>query len=1289
MYSFLIRKIFFSLLAISFFNTGLYAQQGKTDPTFNTTDNGTIGDGFDNTVRTLSLQSDEKLIVGGDYLNLNGISSPYLTRLNVDGSIDESFTTGTGFNGKVYSCCILPDRKIVIGGSFTAYNGGSSGRLIRLNTDGSQDTSFNTTIGATNGIIYKVCPQTDGKIILVGSFTKYNNVTVNRIARILPDGALDTSFTTGTGSSLTITNVEILEDDKILLTGNFTAFNGIAANRIVRLYPDGSVDQSFNIGTAFNDDVNAIAVQSDGKIILGGKFTAYNEITANRIIRLHPDGTPDTAFLSGSGLSKDAVQVIRIDASGTITVGGSFNGFYNNTEVSRLFFLNQDGTLKTDFYTGSGPESASVLALENSTDGSWYIGGSFSVFDGQNQGRIARINADGEYDTGYLSAGIGFNNSVLKVLALENKQTMVFGNFNKFNGTDSSKIARLLENGTLDDTFNFGQQGANNVIKTAVLQVDGKIVFAGNFTKYNGLISNRIARILADGTIDANFNIGSGFNNQVYAMAIQPDQKIIVGGNFSSYNNAPANRIIRLLPDGVPDAGFKVGLGADAIIDVILIQPDGKLLVAGRFTSFDNQIIPGLVRLNSDGSIDAGFNTGMGFDKNVYALALQSDQKIIVGGSFLLYNGIPQKRILRLHPNGDLDTTFDSGTGFSKGDVLTVLVQPDDRILAGGTFSGTYKTKPSLRIIRLLKTGERDSGFQAALNNKLHTMTFTADRKLMIGGDFNSVSGVSKHRIARLKICLEKTVWDGVSWSNGFPSRGKEVVFTEDYANLTTTNSCSCTINEGKTVNLLSGNTLEIQFDYSGLGTLILHDTASLYQDDDEIINSGTVHVIRKSSPVLKFDYTYWSSPVANQRLIDVSPKTLADKFFSFNYLLGDWTIENPADPMVLGKGYIIRGPQDFSVVAASKFEALFKGIPNNGKITLNMGDKDTFNLIGNPYPSAINADLFLDENRENIKGTLYFWTHNTPINNYEYASDDYAIYNLLGGTGTRAALSPGVNETIPDGTIASGQAFFAMSKNAGIVEFNNSIRIMGRNSTFFKSDIKNKKTEKPAIEKHRIWLDLENSKGVFKQILIGYIQGASDLTPDNYNAESLKGNEYVDFYSILENKNLAIHGSVMPFKVSDSAAIGYDTAVEGNFTIRIDHVDGLFENRNVYIEDKILKVIHNLKDSPYSFSTSRGTFKERFLIHYNDKSLKSKNFEKSEDPVFISVKNGSVLIKSTKEKMKEIEIFDISGKLVYTKKAINESEFHLSNLQLSHQIFLLKITFENNNRIVRKFLLQ
>ncbi|MCD0470040.1 delta-60 repeat domain-containing protein [Flavobacterium sp. JAS] len=1142
----MIRKILCSLILISStFSLGLYAQQGKVDDTFNTLDNGLNGDGFDNTVRTLSMQSDENLIVGGDYLSLNGMPVSYLTRLKLDGTIDESFSTGTGFNGKVYTTYIQLDGKIIVGGSFTSYNGISSGRLIRLNEDGTLDDTFNTSIAATTGIIYNICPQSDGKIIIVGSFTKYNNVTVNRIARLLPNGALDPTFMTGVGASVNITNVRVLSNGKILISGNFSSFNGVSSNRIARLNADGSVDTSFNIGTGFSDDVNAIAVQADGKIILGGNFTTYNEVTANRIIRINENGSIDNSFLSGSGISAGAVQIIKTDVLGQIMVGGSFTGFYNGDSINRVFLLNTDGTLNTDFDMGSGPGSASVLALNNDSEGSWHVGGSFLTFDGQNQGRLAKVTVDGEHDNSYLSAGVGFDNSVLKILPLENNKTMVFGNFTKFNGAPNFRIARLLDNGFSDPSFNLDKSGANNSIRSGVLQSDGKIIFGGNFTKYNDILCNRIVRILPDGRIDTSFNVGTGFNSQVYAMAIQSDEKVVVAGNFTAYNGSTGlGRIIRLLPDGSRDTSFIVGLGADAIIEAVLIQPDGKILVAGRFNSFNGNTFARLVRLNSNGSIDSGFNIGNGFDKNVYAIALQSDQKIIAGGSFLNYNGIAQKRILRLNSDGSLDVTFESGTGFSKGDVRSILVQPDDRILVGGTFSGTYKNTVSSRLLRLLKTGNYDVSFDAPINNSLFTMSLTADYRLLIGGSFNSVSGISKHRIARLKLCLHSTTWNGTSWSNGLSSGGKELFFKENFSSLTTANVCSCSIDEGKTVTLLSGNTLGIEFAYLGLGTLVLEDSASLYQSDDDMINTGTIHFKRKAKPMLRYDFIYWSSPVENQKLIDVSPTTLSDKYKSYDGLANVWKVEEPSNSMVVGKGYSIRAPQEFSTTERYSFEATFKGIPNNGKVEINLESDNSFSLVGNPYPSAVDANVFLTENASKIKGVLHFWTHNTPLTNLKYTSDDFATYNLLGGVGT-SATSLGINTTEPDGTIAAGQSFFLKSKSLGSIEFTNKMRIQGRNASFFKPARNDKEANKVTIEKHRIWLNLKSNEGAFKQILVGYIDGVTDS--NNYNAEVLSGNQFLDFYSIIENKKLVIQGRALPFSENDSIVLGYKTTVEGS----------------------------------------------------------------------------------------------------------------------------------------------
>ncbi|WP_239023064.1 T9SS sorting signal type C domain-containing protein [Flavobacterium endoglycinae] len=1273
----MIKKILLtSLIALLFYNNCLYAQQGKIDITFNTLDDGLKGDGFNDVVRALYLQPDENLLVGGDYLSLNGSSVSYLTRLKPDGTIDENFNTGTGFNGKIYAINVQPDGKIIAAGNFTAYNGNSAGRIIRLNNDGTQDLSFNTSIGAPTGIIYNISLQSDGKIIIVGSFTKYNTKTVNRIARILPDGTLDPFFDTGTGSTLNITNSRILSDGKILLTGNFTLFNKIESNRIIRLNTDGSVDTNFNIGTGFNDDVNAIVIQPDGKIILGGNFTSYQENTANRIIRINQDGSVDTEFL-GTGFNSGNVEIIKTDTQGNIMVGGNFTSKYNGTDVNRVILLDSKGLLKTDFDIGLGPASASVFALANDQEGSWFIGGSFSVFDGQNQGRLAKVNFEGEQDSSYLSSGIGFNNSVFKIIPQENKKTIVVGNFITFNNNPAPRIARLLEDGSSDPDFNKEQTGANNLIKSAILQADGKIIIGGNFTKYNDVLCNRLARILPDGSFDPTFNIGSGFNNQIYAMAIQSDGKIIVAGNFTRFNNdSSVERILRLLPDGSRDFTFNARI--EAIIDDVLVQPDGKILVAGRFNGH-------LVRLSSDGSIDPDFNIGVyGFDKNVYAIALQSDNKILVGGFFLSFNGQSQKKISRLNPNGSLDTSFDSGTGFNKGDVRAFLIQPDGRILVGGSFSGTYKNTSALRLIRLMKNGDLDPSFTVTLNNKLYTFGLTYNHRLLIGGDFNSVSGVSKHRIARLKLCLDSTTWDGISWSNGYPSGGKEIFFKGDFPALVSSDVCSCNIDSGKEVTIPSGQTLSIEFSYSGEGILNLEDSASLYQSDDDIKNTGIIHLKRNTKPILKFDYTYWSAPVQNQKLIDVSPNTLYDKYFSYNPVSG-WQFENPYFDMISGKGYIIRGPQEFSTSTASTYKAIFKGIPNNGKIDVNMGAADSFNLIGNPYASAIDADVFLKKNEFKTKGTLYFWTHNTPITNYEYTADDYAVYNLVGGIGTKAN-SDGINETIPNGKIASGQSFFIKSNAAGTIEFNDGMRIPNQNNAFFKPS-ENKNLVKDEIEKHRFWLNLRNDKGAFKQLLAGYVTGATNNYDINYDGEILEGNQFVDFYSIVENKKLAIQGRGLPFEDTDQIILGYKTTISGEFTIGIDHTDGIFVDQDIYLEDKLNQNWQNLQSGDYAFTSPIGTFEDRFVLHYKYQTLGDKKIETHKNDILVSSKHKIININSLNVNLKAVDIFDTRGRLIYSKKKIGKSDLEISNLNAADQVLLLKITLENEYSEVKKII--
>jgi hypothetical protein len=467
---------------------------------------------------------------------------------------------------------------------------------------------------------------------------------------------------------------------------------------------------------------------------------------------------------------------------------------------------------------------------------------------------------------------------------------------------------------------------------------------------------------------------------------------------------------------------------------------------------------------------------------------------------------------------------------------------------------------------------------------------------------------------------VKRTFYNGSSWSIA-PNASLKAVFTGDATITTPLDACSCEINSGVKVvvgvpgalNDTAVMKLENGLDIVGTGTLTFENNASLIQvNDANNINSGAIIYKRNTKAMKNFDYTYWSSPVVGQTLYSLSPNTLSDKYLSFS--MNKWIVEPGTNVMNVGKGYIIRVPKPhfWPDPTASTYvqSAEFNGTPNNGAYTLPIAPVGYSNLIGNPYPSAMSADEFLLENSVNnnrIQGTIRFWTHNTVINSSsKYSATDYASYNRLGGVGTMAAPSAGtggVNSDIPSGYIAAGQSFMTISASgAGPVVFNNSMRVSlaGKNFQFFKG-IKSKAV---ALEKHRIWLNLANSEGAFKQMLVGYTTGATNGFDMAFDGVSSDSNKYVDFYSVNDNKNYVIQGRALPFDKTDKVPLGYKTSIEGTFTISIDKIDGVLANQTVFIEDKATNVVHNLKNGTYTFSTSIGTFNDRFVLCYKDNSV-------------------------------------------------------------------------------------
>ena len=367
--------------------------------------------------------------------------------------------------------------------------------------------------------------------------------------------------------------------------------------------PPSLNDFSFNksnVSSGFNNTVRTFAVQSDGKIVVGGFFTSHDGTTTNRIVRLNADGSRDNSFAIGSAFN-EAVYSVAIQADGKIVVGGFFTS-YNGTPINRIARLNADGTLDTSFVVGSGFGST-VFTLAIQPDGKIIAAGVFRSYNGTSLNRIARLNADGSLDTSWvLGSGVNsYQAAVWSLNILPDGKIILGGKFGSYSGTQHGlNRIRINADGTLDLSFVKGVTFpvTTNIVYSVAIQSDGKIILGGLFTSYNNTVANRIVRLNADGTHDASFVSGSGFDSTVFSLAIQPDDKILVGGGFTSYNGTTTNFIAKLNAAGTLDTSFEIGSGFNSTVDILVIQPDGKILVGGVFTTFNGITRTRIARLH-------------------------------------------------------------------------------------------------------------------------------------------------------------------------------------------------------------------------------------------------------------------------------------------------------------------------------------------------------------------------------------------------------------------------------------------------------------------------------------------------------------------------------------------------------------------------------------------------------------------------------------------------------------------------------------------------------------------
>jgi uncharacterized delta-60 repeat protein len=580
-----------------------------------------------------------------------------------------------------------------------------------------------------NGPIRVVVVQPDGKILIGGDFTALSPnggapVTRGGIARLNLDGTLDTAFNPNPlnppGSS--VLAIALQPDGKILVGGNFAGIAGQGRNRIARLDGTTGLADSFNPNA--DSDVSSIAVQADGKILAGGTFALIGGQTRKNIARLDATtGLADSFDPNANG----HVRTIALQADGKVLAGGFFTsiGGQPRNRIARLNAL----TGLADSFNPNATEVVYSIVVQ--PDGKILAGGFFSNIGGQQRHNIARLDAaTGAAD----SLDPDASGAVFSIAIQPDGKILAGGNFTDIGGTARYRIGRFDPTTGLADSFN--AVVVNAEVNSIAVQADGKILLGGGFGGIGGQGRNRIARLEADGRLDQTLN--TFFNStRIATTAIQPDGKMLVGGDFVIVGGVNRHNIARLNTDGTLDTAF-IPPYLSHRVHSFALQTDGKVLVG-----HDSQPYMGvngyLIRLDgATGSLDDSFRPST--NTSVNAMAVQADGKILVAGGFL------NKILTRLNPDGTIDTTFNPN---GAGGVFSITLQSDGKILLGGVFS-SVGGQPRNNIARLNPDGTLDMAFNPNADNFVISIAVQTDNKIVVGGTFANIGGQPRNNIARL-----------------------------------------------------------------------------------------------------------------------------------------------------------------------------------------------------------------------------------------------------------------------------------------------------------------------------------------------------------------------------------------------------------------------------------------------------------------------------------------------------------------------------------------------------------
>jgi predicted outer membrane repeat protein len=532
------------------------------------------------------------------------------------------------------------------------------------------------------------------------------------------------------------------------------------------------------------------------------------------------------------------------------------------------------------------------------------------------------------------------------------------------------------------------------------------------------------------------------------------------------------------------------------------------------------------------------------------------------------------------------------------------------------------------------------------------------------------------------------TTWTGgtstdwtntANWINGVPDATKDVVIETGTFQPTIASNVSVkslTLNASTSLTVSSGNLTVVNelINNAGATAVVFENNANLIQGTATTVNAntGSVTVKRNSSTLKLLDYTLWSSPVANQNLLAFSPETMIDRFYNYSTTVNLYVaVPSPATTdFAVGSGYLIRMPNTASPSNPTAYPGVFTGVPNNGTIPVtlaNGGAGMRFNLVGNPYPSPISMTQLVSDNSANITGTLYFWRKRNGVNGGAYCTWNNETF----------VTNNNSKSVDPLGIIQTGQGFFVEASSASTnLTFNNGQRVANNAGQFFKM--------KQVVENNRIWLNVVNATGDdFAQMAINYVTGATQSL-DAFDAKYFNDGT-IALNSVLDNADYAIQGRALPFDGTDEVPLSFKVTTAGTYSITIDHVDGLFSgNQDVILKDNATGAETNLKAGGYDFIAEAGANSSRFVLKYQ-KTLDTETPVFTKESVLIYTNKKIIHINSGGITMKNVQVFDMSGRLVLKKENINNSETTIDGSKFSHQVLIVKITSDENKVVSKK----